>query len=230
MMVLACDTSTAVMHLALCRYDGETLVWHEALSLASGNRHSELLMDKILTLCADADIELKELDLLATSAGPGSFTGLRISMAMLKGISLAASIPLVSVPTLDAWYYGLEQVEQPVLAVIDAKKQRFYAALYRRGERLIGPADLTVEAIEALIAAHPGLLLTGADAPLLLTRLSTPLPFLQCEGAPLALSLARMAVNQYLSQGADAPDAGPFYIRVSDAELALLSNNRLKEQ
>ncbi len=230
MMVLSCDTSTAVMHLALCRVTEEALIWFEALSLSCDNRHSELLMDKILSLCADAGIELKELSLLATSAGPGSFTGLRISMATLKGISLAASIPLVRVPTLDAWYRSVEQVEEPVLSVIDAKKQRFYAALHQGGERLVGPADLTVEEIEDLIAAHPGLLLTGADAPLLLSRLGRDLPLLQCEGASLALSLARMAVNQYLSQGADAPDSGPFYIRKSDAELALQEHTSLKEQ
>lgn len=230
MMVLACDTSTAAMHLALCRFEEGTLTWFETLSLLSGNRHSELLMDKILALCADAGIRVKEIDLLVTGAGPGSFTGLRISMATLKGISLAASIPLVSVPTLDAWYRSVEQVEEPVLSVIDAKKQRFYAALYQGGERLVGPADLTVEEIEALIAAHPGLLLTGADAPLLLSRLGRDLPLLQCEGASLALSLARMAVNQYLSQGADAPDSGPFYIRKSDAELALQEHTSLKEQ
>ena len=229
MMVLACDTSTSVMHLALCRFEEGTLTWFETLSLLSGNRHSELLMDKILALCADAGIRVKEIDLLVTGAGPGSFTGLRISMATLKGISLAASIPLVSVPSLDVWYHSVEQVEQPVLTVIDAKKQRFYTALHQRGERLLGPADLTVEEIEAVIAAHPGLLLTGADAPLLLSRLGRTLPLLQCEGASVALSLARMGVNQYLSQGADAPDSGPFYIRKSDAELALLEKS-LKEQ
>ncbi|MDI9429955.1 MAG: tRNA (adenosine(37)-N6)-threonylcarbamoyltransferase complex dimerization subunit type 1 TsaB, partial [Spirochaetota bacterium] len=141
MMVLACDTSTSVMHLALCRFEEGTLTWFETLSLLSGNRHSELLMDKILALCADAGIRVKEIDLLVTGAGPGSFTGLRISMATLKGISLAASIPLVSVPSLDVWYHSVEQVEQPVLTVIDAKKQRFYTALHQRGERLLGPAD-----------------------------------------------------------------------------------------
>ena len=79
MMVLACDTSTSVMHLALCRFEEGTLTWFETLSLLSGNRHSELLMDKILALCADAGIRVKEIDLLVTGAGPGSFTGLRIS-------------------------------------------------------------------------------------------------------------------------------------------------------
>ena len=229
MMVLACDTSTAAMHLALCRFEEGTLTWFETLSLLSGNRHSELLMDKILALCADAGIRVKEIDLLVTGAGPGSFTGLRISMATLKGISLAASIPLVSVPSLDVWYHSVEQVEQPVLTVIDAKKQRFYTALHQRGERLLGPADLTVEELEGVIAAHPDLLLTGADASTLLSRLGRTMPLLQCEGASLALTLARMGVNQYLSQGADAPDSGPFYIRKSDAELALLEKS-MKEQ
>jgi len=230
MMVLSCDTSTSVLHLALSRIEGGQHTWFETLSLVADNRHSEVLMDKILRLCTDAGIALADLDLLVTTAGPGSFTGLRISMATLKGISMAASIPLVSVPTLDVWYAGLEDLSEAVLVAIDAKKQRFYVALYRQGERLVGPADLTIEEISALITAYPDILITGADGPLLLTRLESSLPLLPCEGTTLALSLARMGVNQYLTQGADAPDSGPFYIRKSDAELALLQHNRLKEK
>lgn len=229
MIVLACDTSTSVMHLALCRFETSRLAWYHSLCITCDNRHSELLMDKILTLCADASVELKQIDLLVTTAGPGSFTGLRISMATLKGISLAASIPLVSVPTLDAWYGAIDFVTEPVLVAIDAKKARFYVALFYRGERSIGPADLTVQEIGTLASAHPTLLLTGSDGALLNSRANLSLPLAQVEGTALALSLARLGLKQYLSCGADAPDSGPLYIRKSDAELALLSTKSSKE-
>ncbi len=229
MMVLACDTSTNVMHLALARFEEGSLVWFESLSMTANNRHSELLMDKVLTLCSDASIDLKEIDLLVTTGGPGSFTGLRISMATLKGISLSAAIPLVSVPTLDTWYTAIDFVSKPVLVAIDAKKARFYAALYRQGTRLAGPSDLTIEEITSLATAYPDLLLTGIDGALLNERAHLSLPLVQVEGSALALSLARLGLNQYLSQGADAPDSGPLYIRKSDAELALLATKNIEE-
>lgn len=229
MMVLACDTSTNVMHLALARFEERRLTWFESLSMTANNRHSELLMDKVLTLCSDASIDLKEIDLLVTTGGPGSFTGLRISMATLKGISLGADIPLVSVPTLDTWYTAIDFVSEPVLVAIDAKKARFYVALYQQGTRLAGPSDLTIEEITSLATAYPDLLLTGIDGALLNERAHLALPLVQVEGSALALSLARLGLNQYLTQGADAPDSGPLYIRKSDAELALLATKKFEE-
>lgn len=230
MIVLSCDTSTSVMHLALCRYEGGELVWFESLSLSCGNRHSELLMDRIIALCGDCAIEVREIDLLVTSAGPGSFTGLRIAMATLKGISLAASIPLVSVPTLDVWYQCIGFVPSAVLVVIDAKKGRFYTGLYHNGRRLAGPLDLCAEKIKALTAGYDDLLITGSDAQLLCTRIGDLGTVVNSEGSGFALNLAALGLKQYLSQGADAHDAGPLYIRVSDAEEALLETTRLKEK
>lgn len=231
MNVLACDTSTAILHLALCIFDDQqNISWFESISLTAGNRHSELLMDRIISLCADASIEVSDLDLLVAAKGPGSFTGLRIAMATLKGISCAANIPLVGVMSLDAWYHAIDFADRPTLVVIDAKKQRFYSALYERGERLVGPADLRLEQIKELIDHYPTLLVSGSDAPLLAKRLDKNLTIAHGEGSALALSLARLGVKQYLSQGVDSDEAGPLYIRVSDAELALLKRTQSLEE
>ncbi len=221
MMVLSCDTSTAVMHLGLCRFTEERLSWFSTQSLSCGTRHSELALDRILALCDDAAIALADIDLLVTTKGPGSFTGLRIALSLCKGISVASDTALVSVPTFDAWYESIGFVSNPVLAVIDAKKQHFYAALYQDGACLAGPSDLAVAEIDALIAPYEDLILTGSDAKLLAERLGKSFPIAQSEGSALAVSLARLGVKQYLNHGADRPEAGPLYIRKSDAEIAL---------
>ncbi len=101
MNVLACDTATAVMHLALVRFEEDKPVFYEtSATTLGGNKHSELIIPRILELCERCNIDLKDLDLLVCTNGPpGSFTGLRIAMSTLKGISLATGKPLVSVPT-----------------------------------------------------------------------------------------------------------------------------------
>ncbi|NLZ76535.1 MAG: tRNA (adenosine(37)-N6)-threonylcarbamoyltransferase complex dimerization subunit type 1 TsaB, partial [Spirochaetales bacterium] len=101
MIILGCDTSTKTAHLFLGEYKEERLVWHESTSVVWNNTHSERLLNRLLRMCSDHSIELSELDLLCASSGPGSFTGLRIALATMKGLALGLNKPLVSVPTLD---------------------------------------------------------------------------------------------------------------------------------
>jgi tRNA threonylcarbamoyladenosine biosynthesis protein TsaB len=225
MNVLACDTATAVMHLALVRFEEDTPVFYETSATTLGTKHSELLIPRILELCARCDIDMKNLDLLVCTSGPGSFTGLRIAMSTLKGISLATGIPLVSVPTLDVYQGCVKLYPGAVLATIDAKKQRFYAALFVDGKRTSEDLDVNVEQIEQLLAGYPTALLTGIDAPLLAQKLSKEtqdkIRVDAYAGANLALVLAEMGRVQYLSQGSDDIGKGPSYVRKSDAEIAL---------
>ncbi|HNZ94194.1 MAG TPA: tRNA (adenosine(37)-N6)-threonylcarbamoyltransferase complex dimerization subunit type 1 TsaB [Sphaerochaeta sp.] len=101
MIILGCDTSTKTAHLFLGEYEEDQLSWYETTSVVWNNTHSEQLLDRLLLMCSDHSIELSELDLLCASSGPGSFTGLRIALATMKGLALGLNKPLVSVPTLD---------------------------------------------------------------------------------------------------------------------------------
>lgn len=225
MNVLACDTATAVMHLALVRFEEDKPVFYETSATTLGNKHSELLIPRILELCGRCNINLKDIDLLVCTSGPGSFTGLRIAMSTLKGISLATGKPLVSIPTLDVYQGCVNMYPGAVLATIDAKKQRFYAALFVDGQRKSEDLDLTALQIEQLISGYPSVLLTGADASLLAHKLSGPLQEkVRVDthvGANVALVLAEMGRKQYMERGSDDVGKGPSYVRKSDAEIAL---------
>lgn len=225
MMVLACDTATAVMHLALVRFEANKQTYYETSATTLGNRHSELLVPRILALCSRNAMDIKDLDLLVCTSGPGSFTGLRIAMSTLKGISLAAGIPLVSIPTLDAYQGCVKTYPEAVLAVIDAKKQRFYTALFVNGKRESEDLDVSVEQIEQLISNYPSVLLIGSDAALLSTKFSeatrTKVQVEEYASAALALVLAEMGMRQYETLGSDDIAKGPSYVRKSDAEIAL---------
>lgn len=96
-MLLAIDTSTRNVGIAI--YDG-TQVLSEAI-WASQDYHTVELSPAIAEILTRVGLEIKDLKLLAVATGPGSFTGLRIGLAVAKGIALACHIPIIGIPTLD---------------------------------------------------------------------------------------------------------------------------------
>ena len=117
MNILSLDTSTEVLSLSL-RTDSSL----EEKKIKGNFSHSENLLGEIKAMTDRAKIALKDIDLLICTKGPGSFTGLRVGMATLKGISLASSSPLVSVPTLAVIEKSVSSLwKGPILSVIDAK-------------------------------------------------------------------------------------------------------------
>lgn len=144
MNILSLDTSTPVLSISL-----RTSSTYEERKVIGNFSHSENLLGEIKSLLKRGGIELKDLELLICTKGPGSFTGLRIGMAGLKGISLASSAPLVSVPTLSVIEESVKSLwKGPILSVIDAKKKKFYFRLSVEGETVISDRDGNPEDID----------------------------------------------------------------------------------
>ena len=100
MIIVAGDTSTSINTVAVCRDDAilaETVV-------DCGRTHAERLLDTITWVLGEAAMSLNQVDALAISTGPGSFTGLRVGLATWKGLALGQDLPLVGVPTLCLLY------------------------------------------------------------------------------------------------------------------------------
>src|SRR2546428_9468073 len=127
MRLLAVETSTLAGGAALL--DGELVVGEYALDVS--RTHSERLMGAIDRLLTDAGWTVRDLEGLAVSVGPGSFTGLRIGLSTVKGLALALSIPIVAVPTLDAMAALLPFAALPVCPVLDTSNSEVYALLYQ---------------------------------------------------------------------------------------------------
>jgi len=127
MRVLAVETSTLAGGAALL--DGGLVVGEYTLDISL--THSERLMGTIDRLLTDAGWTVRDLEGLAVSVGPGSFTGLRIGLSTVKGLALALTIPIAAVPTLDAMATLLPFAALPVCPVLDARKREVYASLYR---------------------------------------------------------------------------------------------------
>lgn len=125
-MLLAMDTATQVISLAL--HDGKVLLaeqtWHSA------NNHTIELAPAIQTLLKQCDATIEHLTALAVASGPGSYTSLRIGVAMAKGLAAARSLPLVGVSTLDILALAQPQARGGLIVALPAGRGRIIAATY----------------------------------------------------------------------------------------------------
>ena len=129
-LILSLETATGCGSVALTR---NTRLLAEATAQPEVT-HSRRLLGTVSWLMQAAMVDWSELDAIAVSIGPGSFTGLRIGLAAGQGLSLAAGIPLVAVETLDALALACAAAgAERICPVLDARKQEVYAALYRPG-------------------------------------------------------------------------------------------------
>lgn len=147
MKILGIDTSTKFLSVAITDNNDLVGIFNDR----GGLKHSSLLVPAIEGLLKKSDATLKNIDAIALSIGPGSFTGLRIGVATCKGINLALGIPIVAVPTLDAIAYNfIDEKERVLCPLIDAKKQKVYACFYS-SEKVKRISDYMLLDIEDLL-------------------------------------------------------------------------------
>ena len=100
-------------------------------NLQLGNTHSEQLMPTIDMLLGSAGLEPADVDAVAVSIGPGSFTGIRIGLATAKGLSYGLGKPLIGVPTMQVMAFGCYAASGLIMPLIDAQKGRVYFSIFR---------------------------------------------------------------------------------------------------
>ena len=146
-MILAIDTATQYAGLALYNQDG---IYAEE-SWQAGRNHTVELMPRLARLFQSANVTVPELEAIAVSLGPGSFTGLRIGLAAAKGLALPHQLPLVGIPTLDTVAYPLLSTGLPVWAIVQAGRGRILAARYYQDDEPEQPQLTTFKALAAQI-------------------------------------------------------------------------------
>ncbi|WP_448871102.1 tRNA (adenosine(37)-N6)-threonylcarbamoyltransferase complex dimerization subunit type 1 TsaB [Desulfobulbus propionicus] len=131
LLILAIETATGCGSVALTRGAGPSGRVLAEYTLQPEVTHSRRLLGSVAAMMNALSLSWSDLDGVAVSLGPGSFTGLRIGMAAAKGIALASDRPLLGVPTLDGLAAQLTPTTLPIYLVLDARKQQVYAACYR---------------------------------------------------------------------------------------------------
>jgi tRNA threonylcarbamoyladenosine biosynthesis protein TsaB len=223
-MLLAIDTATHYASLAL--HDGTTLLAEQTWRLPANN-HATELAPAIQTLLARSDVTMNGLTLLAVCIGPGSYTGLRIGVALAKGIAAARRLPLVGISSLDILAAGHPQATGGLIALLQAGRGRVIAGAYQwrkgrwkpRNEPLLMTWDMLIASIDG-----PATLTGEIDA-----KGFAALEAAQTGGTPITISSAALRLRRagFLAQEAwtrygqkegeyDAAKVIPIYIKAKD--------------
>jgi tRNA threonylcarbamoyladenosine biosynthesis protein TsaB len=125
-LILAVDSATPVAGVALLNED--KLIREDFVNYKK--THSETLMPMIDKVLSDCDCSMQDVTALAVTTGPGSFTGLRIGLAAVKGLSLACGKPIIGISTLDVIAANIISSNALVCPLLDARKQEVYTAIY----------------------------------------------------------------------------------------------------
>ncbi len=222
MKLLGVESATLSGGVALL--DGDSLLGEITLNIAI--THSERLMSAVDRLLADCGLAPADLDGLAVSVGPGSFTGLRVGIATVKALAMALDLPVAAVPTLDALASRLPFADAPVCPILDARKGEVYLSLYRwrdggmarEWDYLALPPELAAARLDAPVilqgdgieACRPWLDRLGAEARVAPAAQRMP-------SAASVAGLGRAVLSAGAGVGADS--LAPLYLRPSEAEL-----------
>lgn len=126
-MLLAVDTSTSQVGLALCDANriAAEMTWY------SRQHHTVEVAPALAELLRRCSITMADVDVLAVALGPGSFTALRVGMALVKGLALPRKLPIVGIPTLDVLAAGYPASKMPLAAILEAGRGRIAVGFYR---------------------------------------------------------------------------------------------------
>jgi tRNA threonylcarbamoyladenosine biosynthesis protein TsaB len=217
MRVLAIDTALEACSAAVLDTELAGVVAHESLPMVRG--HAEALIPLISRVMERARLTFSEIDRIAVTTGPGSFTGLRVGISAARGIALASGKPAVGLSTLAAYAapFIAGDDTQPVVAAIDARHDHVYLQVFGPGGRTI-VAPRIVPLREALrVAATGAPRLIGTAANILAAAWppgERPPSLVEQRAAPDIDWVARL--------GAAAVETGvppkPLYLRAPDAQ------------
>lgn len=221
MILLAFDTAQGALSAAIRDGEGEVVSLFEERTRG----HAEALMPMLEAVLAEAALGFADLDALAVTVGPGTFTGLRVGLAAARGVALARKLPLVGVTTLEAIAEPVEaEADETVLASFDARREEVYMqAFSSRGVAETAPLLAGLGTVLEHLPRGP-FVLAGTGSELLAETLSGAKRQYRLAGTrpqPDASAVARIAFRRLAERGPDAfriPPA-PLYIRAPDAKL-----------
>ncbi len=227
MKILALDSSGPNCSVSLV--DDEKIIAN--FNINNGITHSETLVPLIDELFRFSKMSINDVDAFACSIGPGSFTGLRIGIATIKGFALSLKKPVISVPTLLSLAYNVPHFDGIVCTVLDARNDNVYSALFNvKGKpEMIG--DYITDTIDTLIDElkkyNTNILFVGDGSVSFKEKFENEFKerafFMPSHlNEQTALSVAKSAFDKALLNDYDSVDAmHPLYLRKSQAERAL---------
>ena len=237
MNILGIDTSAVAASAAVLK-DGKII---SECYLNAGLTHSQTLLELIDAALSLAGITVSQIDAFAVAHGPGSFTGIRIGISAVKGLSFPDKKPCCGVSTLEALACCADEEDCLICPVMDARCRQVYTALFRKkdGEliRLSEDAPLQLEELEGRLSVLDGRVTLIGDGAELAGRYLTQKRngialFSEVFRFQHASGVAIAAWKKY-NRGEpfiDGAQLQPVYLRPSQAERELIKKNEIKEK
>ena len=226
MKILAFDSSGLVASVAIVQDDN--LIAEYTTNYKK--THSQTLLPMLDEVVRMTETDKKSFDLLAVAAGPGSFTGLRIGSATVKGLALAWDIPVVAVPTLEALAYNAWGSRRIICPIMDARRRQVYTGLYRfdkddKIEVLMDQIPMDIdELIEVLVDRGEKVLFVGDGidvyADTIRQKMTVPFSFAPAHMNKQRAGSVAVAAKKRYEEGiyTSGDDFAPEYLRQSQAE------------
>lgn len=221
MKALAVDCAASKITISAKNDDNKA-----TLILDIGPKQSQELLPAIDFVLSKASLKPCDLDYITICKGPGTFTGLRLAFSAVKAISLAFGTDIYAIPTLDCYAYALKDIKAQVVATIDAKKEQFFATVYKDGNKVMDSKDTSIEEVIAHLDKNYPVICTGPDCKLFAAQLKDKCPSLtistlvsDCVSSDCLYEMAEDMIAKKIEPLKDFE--GPEYLRKSEAELAL---------
>lgn len=162
-LILNIETATKNCSVSLAK-EGKTIVLKELND--GGYSHAEKLHEFMEAVIKQAGIEFTDLDAIAVSKGPGSYTGLRIGVSAAKGLCFALNIPLISINTLESLSQSISITEGYVIPLLDARRMEVYSSVYNEKNELVKnvEAEIITEASFEEFLSHKNCYFLGDGA------------------------------------------------------------------
>lgn len=232
--ILALDSSAVSASCCIVKAEGENVEVVSSGFVNVGLTHSKTLLPLVEDTVKNSALELPRIDYIAITQGPGSFTGVRIGIATVKGIAFANNTPCVGVSTLDAIAKGCSGLKGTVCAVMDARRDQVYNAVFKNGKtikRLTEDRAISIEELMQELSSVKGDIWLAGDGAAVCyakmkgdarVRIAPPaLRYQNAVGAALA-AIEKINKDQFVSQ----EKLLPTYLRLPQAEREL--NNKKK--
>lgn len=192
----------------------------------AGLTHSETLLPLVEEVLDESNTEIKDVDLIAITNGPGSFTGVRIGVATAKGLAFANNTKCVGVSTLEAIAYNFADMEDATIcAVMDARRMQFYNGIFKisngQVKRLVDDRAESFETIKSDLNNYNNVIIAGDGAKLFFESLDDKENIQLADDDKLyqnAVSVAKCAMNK---KSITSNMLLPVYLRLSQAEREL---------
>ena len=233
MKILSVDSSSVSASVAITE-NGATLA--ESF-INNGLTHSQTLMPMVEKTLKDSGVSIKDIDLFAITNGPGSFTGVRIGIASVKGMADALNKKCVAVSTLEAIAEPLKNEDSIACAVMDARCNQVYTAIFENGKRLCEDKAVLIDELGVELKNYnKKVVFIGDGSVLCYEKLKDVVTDISVADENIryihASSIGRLAEDK-IENGEEPTDSAklvPYYLRLPQAERELNNKNSLKKE